>query len=153
MESSTYLYNDENRDLYEKVLEDISKTNCRHTNLLIASRESGTECSEFLKRHLVSCFECQAALRTWDNKLSRMRLEIPYKKIAEKDLKLLNAECFQLVEQSRKFKRIEGLKKRIEFGKQFKVFTLDLMRTLLTGTMFKGMLVALVAAIFVHYLI
>jgi vacuolar-type H+-ATPase subunit I/STV1 len=150
---TTYLYSDSNKEMYEHILDQVSKSGCRHTNLVIANKDSNKNESGFLKSHLIECPECQNALRNWEERIAAIRTEIPYKKIDQNELKILSAECYQIVEQSKELAKInrEVQKSLDSFSSAFVLK--DLFKSFYSLTMLKGLGLAFIVGYLIYLLI
>lgn len=153
MSESIYLYTDQNKKIYEDVLGQIAKTNCRHTSMVLASKEAGIEKSGFIKSHLIECLECQMALRNWERSNIKLKAEIPYIRMPSQYRRSLNKECYMIAKNAAQFDKIDNIKKRMALLSHSKLVIRDLSRTLFTATMLKGMLLTVMTALFIHYLI
>ena len=109
---TTYLYTKNNKNIYENILDQVAGKNCRHTSLIIANKDTQKSNSKFMDKHLLECNDCQNALRKWEKRLGNIRNEIPYKKLDKKDIKLMNAECYQIAQHSKELKKFITNKKK-----------------------------------------
>ncbi len=93
LEDSVYLYHDENKDLYNEVLEGLNKSDCIFNRNLMAYLEKQDEVDDsFYSKHLLSCPSCQAKATEYRKLQSKISQAIPYYKINKELLPMVSEE-------------------------------------------------------------
>ena len=150
---TTYLYSKNNKNIYENILDEVASKNCRHTSLIIANKDVQKSNSKFMDKHLLECGDCQNALRKWEERLGHIREEIPYKKLDKKDIKLMNAECFQIVQHSKELRKLISTKKKSNSFLYLDTVSRDILKSFMSKTMVKGLVYSGLTGLFIYLLI
>lgn len=150
---TTYLYTKSNKNVYENILDQVADKNCRHTSLIIANKDVQKSNSKFMDKHLLECSDCQNALRKWEERLRNIREEIPYKKLDKKDIKLMNAECFQIAQHSKEIKKLISNKKKSKSFLLSRTISQDILNSFVSKTMLKGLVYSGLTGLFIYLLI
>ncbi len=97
--SSTYLYSDQNRELYKKILDEHNQLSCVFSRNLISRLERTVSFSNALNDdHLKECSLCSRIFISWKEKMAHVENEIPFCLPEENEKQLMNSECRQLLE-------------------------------------------------------
>ena len=152
MKNSTYLYSDENRDLYQEYLNGASGKKCSFSKQvpLYLERSHDNE-MKFFSKHLMNCSICQDALRKEEDKRKEVLKSIPFESL-KKDLSESLKSDFReisniIIEKEREHKKRIASDKNIARKQFFYDVTFGFFRT---PTFIKGALLAAGSFAFLH---
>lgn len=152
---STYLYSENNRDLYQQVLEQFNNRSCVFSRNLLAFIESPQkEPGPFYSKHINECEHCQKMAREFSDTLSRVNHLIPDQSPPEGFSAIIRPELKEVARfWSKKQKALANQKK--VYGPEFftqaiKDFFLE---GLLSKNFAKGLGLAALSALLVYIIL
>lgn len=152
MKNSTYLYSDDNRDIYQDYLNEISNKECRFSKQipLYLERTHENEMT-FFSKHLMSCSICQDALREEEEKRKLVLKSIPYEALRSELTDSLQSDFREiadiLIEKEREYKRKRSNDKSMARKQFFYDVTLGFLKT---PTFLKGAFLAASSFVFLY---
>ena len=147
--SSLYLYDKNQRDLYKSYLGSFSKNKCffsRHVQVYLENREN--ESMSFFENHLMSCQSCQEDVRQAESILKSIEHKIPFVKATnyvEEHLKTQLTEVKETLKNKQQYQKKQIRSQRLSFIGQ-------ILSDLTIGTFFnKAILKSILLAIATYY--
>ena len=118
VEDSVYLYDPDNKDLYNEVLENLNKNDCIFgRNLLAYLEDQDRADNSFYRKHLMSCKSCQLKAGEYRSMKDQIQKTIPERKLNPDLLAMLRSEIKDSIDH---FSKDRDSIERINWGATFK---------------------------------
>lgn len=137
MRASTYLHTEENKALYQDILEKTASSNCLFSRNIPSFLDGEEIENAFFESHVLNCDVCQSKIRFWNEKIKKLDSLIPLVKLEGDRSQSIDIEIDSIVKTIRKKRRSEVIldaKERLKFPM---IMLKDLVKSFGSLTFFK----------------